>query len=181
MEAESSRLKARTTFSENKALLLDLRDLLKHDIAYDKCLKAVSPIQVTTKKKELDEAHVQDGLRSALTDELKALRLTIPVNLGFSTRKAKSFHKVIVEETDYSADIAKIISEGESRALALACFLAQIRQSPHAGIVVDDPVSSLDHNRRDFVAERLVTRNWLRHRASQNYEFGTGRLVQPAR
>lgn len=51
----------------------------------------------------------------------------------------------------------EVVSEGEYRALALACFLAQVRQqSSTAGIIVDDPVSSLDHDRRELVAHRLV-------------------------
>jgi energy-coupling factor transporter ATP-binding protein EcfA2 len=50
-----------------------------------------------------------------------------------------------------------ILSEGEFRALALACFLADIKSLPHhSGIIVDDPVSSLDHLRCTRVANRLV-------------------------
>jgi|ERR1035437_1332740 predicted RNA-binding Zn ribbon-like protein len=44
-----------------------------------------------------------------------------------------------------SARTSNILSEGEFRALALACFFVEIAEIPnHDGIVVDDPVSSLD-------------------------------------
>ncbi|MGX9389527.1 AAA family ATPase [Nitrobacteraceae bacterium UC4446_H13] len=50
-----------------------------------------------------------------------------------------------------------ILSEGEKRALALAGFLAELKEvGARHGIVVDDPVSSLDHARMESVAKRLV-------------------------
>src|SRR6185312_16244462 len=50
-----------------------------------------------------------------------------------------------------------ILSEGERRALALAGFLAELKEvGAKHGIVVDDPVSSLDHTRIEAVAKRLV-------------------------
>ena len=51
-----------------------------------------------------------------------------------------------------------MLSEGEQRALGLACFLADVNGQPvKHGIIVDDPVSSLDHVRIRQVADRLVT------------------------
>ena len=50
-----------------------------------------------------------------------------------------------------------MLSEGEQRALGLACFLADaVGQPVKHGIIVDDPVSSLDHVRLRRVANRLV-------------------------
>ncbi|WP_409268487.1 ParB family protein [Pseudomonas sp. KCJK9044] len=50
-----------------------------------------------------------------------------------------------------------ILSEGEQRAIAIASFLAEIKLGKgRGGIVLDDPVSSLDHCRRWEVAERLA-------------------------
>jgi ABC-type cobalamin/Fe3+-siderophores transport system ATPase subunit len=51
----------------------------------------------------------------------------------------------------------KILSEGEQWALALACFLAEVGgDSSKHGIIVDDPVSSLDLGRLRRVALRLA-------------------------
>src|SRR5208282_968117 len=51
----------------------------------------------------------------------------------------------------------KILSEGEQRAVALADFLTEIALNPaNAGIVLDDPVTSQDHQRKERVARRLV-------------------------
>jgi hypothetical protein len=51
----------------------------------------------------------------------------------------------------------EILSEGEQRSISIGCFLAELRQFSHKGaIVFDDPVSSLDHWRRQYVARRLA-------------------------
>ena len=52
-----------------------------------------------------------------------------------------------------SVDVGEVLSEGERRAVALAFFLAEVGVSEHGGgVVLDDPVSSLDHARRSYVA-----------------------------
>ena len=52
---------------------------------------------------------------------------------------------------------SSILSEGEFRGLALACFFAEIGMiEGHDGIIVDDPVSSLDHLHIHQVAKRLT-------------------------
>ena len=52
---------------------------------------------------------------------------------------------------------SKILSEGEQRALALACYLGEVAgDAANHGLIIDDPVSSLDHLRIRKVARRLV-------------------------
>lgn len=51
----------------------------------------------------------------------------------------------------------EIFSEGEQRALSLADFLTEVNLNPtSAAIVLDDPVTSLDHQRKIAIAKRLV-------------------------
>lgn len=50
-----------------------------------------------------------------------------------------------------------MLSEGEHRGVALAAFLAEISlQESESTVVFDDPVSSMDHGRREYVARRIV-------------------------
>ena len=52
---------------------------------------------------------------------------------------------------------SEILSEGEARVIAIAGFLAELRLAPHANaIVLDDPVSSLDHVFTWKIAARLA-------------------------
>ena len=60
-------------------------------------------------------------------------------------------------EIPTNRNIDEILSEGEQRAIALGAFLAELSLADHSfGIIFDDPVSSLDHWRRQHVARRLV-------------------------
>ena len=53
--------------------------------------------------------------------------------------------------------IVQVLSEGEQRTLAIAAFFAELKTIPLvSGLIFDDPVSSLDHMKREFVANRLV-------------------------
>src|SRR5690606_36597571 len=56
-----------------------------------------------------------------------------------------------------------VLSEAEQRMCALAYFFAELQQSGStSGIVLDDPVSSLDHNHRTAVARRIVEESAVR-------------------
>jgi energy-coupling factor transporter ATP-binding protein EcfA2 len=55
-----------------------------------------------------------------------------------------------------SVALEEILSEGEQRAMAIGSFLAELWVAGHKGaIVFDDPVSSLDHQRKRQIAKRL--------------------------
>jgi len=81
----------------------------------------------------------------------------IPLNLLDRGEGAQSVVEVALTAQQRIANNSEVLSEGEQRALALACFLAELSEigSDH-GIIVDDPVSSLDHTRMQAVAERLA-------------------------
>ncbi len=65
--------------------------------------------------------------------------------------------KIALEENCRSIDVGNIASEGEQRAIALACFLAELGQNPdRSTLIFDDPVSSLDQHNRKRIARRLV-------------------------
>lgn len=52
---------------------------------------------------------------------------------------------------------SEILSDGEQRVSALADFLTEARlDKNNSGIIFDDPVNSLDHDRRSIIAKRLV-------------------------
>lgn len=51
----------------------------------------------------------------------------------------------------------EVLSEGEQNVCALADFLSEVQlDKNNCGIIFDDPVTSLDHERKDVIAERLV-------------------------
>ena len=87
--------------------------------------------------------------------ECSALGFALPVKVKFSgdvgeTKKTLAFG-------NGKAAPSRVLSEGEQRAAALADFLveASLRGSVD-GIILDDPVNSLDHDRKEMIAKRLV-------------------------
>lgn len=54
-------------------------------------------------------------------------------------------------------DPSRVLSEGEQTAVALADFLTEIELNGSCvGVVFDDPVTSMDHMRKESIAQRLV-------------------------
>jgi wobble nucleotide-excising tRNase len=59
--------------------------------------------------------------------------------------------------TYQAGELVHIVSEGERRAVGLAFLLAELStMAADSGIILDDPVSSFDDDRRQFIAERLM-------------------------
>lgn len=87
-------------------------------------------------------------------------RSTVPtvydtVVLGSGTVGQHPYHLSLIARSDVPA--ADVLSEGEKTCVALAGFLAELETTNNgSGIVLDDPVSSLDHHYRLRVARKLV-------------------------
>ncbi|CUH78091.1 cytochrome c biogenesis protein CcmA [Tritonibacter multivorans] len=98
------------------------------------------------------------SLKTQLTEELETLKLShIPIDLSDRSAGPDSVIEVGLTAHQRVANNSDVLSEGEQRALALSCFLAElIEVGAEHGIIVDDPVSSLDHSRMEAVAKRLV-------------------------
>jgi hypothetical protein len=57
-----------------------------------------------------------------------------------------------------AVNLPRVFSEGEQRALGLAAFFTEAQlDTSQSALILDDPVSSLDHVRRYSVASRLAT------------------------
>ena len=109
--------------------------------------------QITALRKQL----VTEELERRIAEEIGALDLThLPFKVSDSSSGGKSLFSVGLHGAG-AVKNNQVLSEGEQRALALACFLAEIGgDDARYGIIVDDPVSSLDHLRIRKVAHRLV-------------------------
>lgn len=108
---------------------------------------------ITSLRKEL----TSPDLKARIEAEIADLALThIPFKFCDESEKGVSFFEVELA-TDKKAKKSRILSEGEQRALSLACFLAETHVAgKRSGIILDDPVTSLDHGRVRRVARRLI-------------------------
>ena len=125
-----------------------------------KALATTSTVGITRRNTEILKETVTEPLADAFAEHIRALALThLPVGVNSSGgEKGKAFHALTLEK-NASARVSTVdvLSEGEHRGVALAAFLAEISLQDSASTVVfDDPVSSMDHARREFVAIRIV-------------------------
>ena len=85
-----------------------------------------------------------------------------PLKVKISTmgKKGQTLKQITLESSPNAKEFAKpekVLSEGEKRAVALADFLTEVElDSTSNGIILDDPVTSLDLEWRETIAEMLV-------------------------
>lgn len=157
LRAKQTELSDRKQLSETIESIIERRNYLEEHHRLTECRSQCRSGTVTRRITDRRREILTPELKKSLRKELKRLQLThIPLDLSDHGKDAES---IIEIELEICQQINKsdILSEGEQRALALACFLAELHEigSDHA-IIVDDPVSSLDHGRMNAVAKRLA-------------------------
>lgn len=122
-----------------------------------KCSEAVGTLPVSRQITVLRRNLIMIGLKKAIVNEIHALDLShVPFEINDRSVEGQSLIAVDLKSTS-TVENSKVLSEGEQRALALACFLAETATSGGKhGLVIDDPVSSLDHGRIRRVAIRIA-------------------------
>ena len=109
---------------------------------------------LTEKESELFANVIAKDYRERFSDECNALDCNLPVEFHTQGQRGQTVRSLSIKG-GHSPD--KILSEGEQRAVALADFLTEIALNPaNAGIVLDDPVTSQDHQRKNRIARRLI-------------------------
>jgi hypothetical protein len=105
-----------------------------------------------TSKRASAEVLNRDFERS-FGEECQALRAP-RVSLDFPGREGEARRRKLLTPEH---GLGEILSEGEQKVIALADFLAEASLKPDKSpIIMDDPVTSLDHKRLKHVVDRLV-------------------------
>jgi energy-coupling factor transporter ATP-binding protein EcfA2 len=112
---------------------------------------------ISSKIADLMRTHVTSVVRDRFTRETERLRLDRVTLNELGVKKGTLRQQAAFVGARQSAPLPEVLSEGEQTALGLAGFFteAYLDQSC-SGLILDDPVCSLDHGRRARVAERLV-------------------------
>lgn len=157
LKTEQKELAGREALSKSLAAITALVERMKLKASLESCKKSLKTRPISDKSKELASKAVTSTLKTALDTEFKALGIEhVSTTLKDRNDKGKIKHRLVLN-LPTTIKIEDILSEGEQRAIALGSFLAELKMSGHTGgIIFDDPVSSLDHWRRENVAKRLV-------------------------
>lgn len=157
LQKQFNELDARVRLNQVKEAVLTAVSRLSHQGKLKNCLPAVRTNAISLKSSELAEQVVSKELAEALNREFKALGVSsLRVSLQSRASKGKALHKLKLELPQNRRPV-DILSEGEQSAIAIGSFLAEVGlNGGKGGIIFDDPVSSLDHRRRERVAKRLA-------------------------
>ncbi len=158
LEDELRELDARHAAIEEFAAYEAEVDRMRRLGAYEVALKETSTNTITRKSGELTRQTVTEKLIQGFRSEIAALKFRhIEVDLvEAGGGRGALYHKLALTRNP-GVTVAKVVSEGEARCLSVAAFFAELATGgASAPIVFDDPVSSLDHEWRERIAERLV-------------------------
>lgn len=116
---------------------------------------------ITEKHNELLKGLVTDRYVELFEEALRDMKRPVKVRVQTKGQKGRALKQIVLE--GYSSTRAsmatpdKVLSEGEKRAVALADFLTEVAlDDSSAAVVLDDPVTSLDHEWKEILAERFV-------------------------
>nr|WP_196767169.1 AAA family ATPase [Rhizobium leguminosarum] len=157
LKASQVEFKARKALHDNLDPILVRRTQVIDLIKLSGCIAPRHTAAISSKNTELCERHLTEDFRRQLEAEIKDLGIDyLPVIVKGKTDKGVSYVGPDLTKS-ITAKTSSILSEGEFRALSLACFFAEVNSiDGHDGIILDDPVSSLDHRHVRQVVTRIV-------------------------
>lgn len=133
--------------------ILDLIKKYKWAFAAENSLVAFRTNSLTAFQGFLFELHITEAYTKTFIAECSFLNAPPFVEILQQNKKLRTFRKLSIANKAAS----QILSEGEQRAISLADFLTEVQLNPNnRGVIFDDPVTSLDHQRRAIIADRLV-------------------------
>lgn len=150
-------LQSRKWLSEHRAAIEEEVTRLKLLNQIQEAKKSTNTKALSQKKGELAEALITDAFVQRFNAELKALSASqVKVELVKSkVSKGRVLHKLQLRGASNNG-LADVLSEGESRIVSIAAFLADVTGRTYpAPFVFDDPISSLDQNYEEAVVQRL--------------------------
>ena len=158
MAAELAELEDREKLGSFVAAVKSEIGRLADAAKFDNALSDCDTTGITRKAGEVAELIVTNALRSAFSEHLSAFGFSTPpveVKRGRGEYGQHPHQISLLAKPNVPA--GAVLSEGEKTCVALAGFLAELETTRNrSAIVLDDPISSLDHMYRGRVADGLV-------------------------
>lgn len=157
------KIQAYISYLEQKKQTSTLKEKIREYIDFLRWKNAISKISfsvvkgsITRKKTEIMEELVVSEYVKIFNDETNRLDCNFGLKIDTHGRDANTV-KGLKLEFAQGFNPSDILSEGEQTVSALADFLAEARiNKNNAGVIFDDPVTSLDHGKRSIIAQRLA-------------------------
>jgi len=151
-------LKQKTFLAHKEKLALrftDIETLHKNLIWVNKAIKFNKQgykTQSTNTEKRLSKQYFNADYIKSFNDECEKLEGKFGIEIDARSSDAQSNRQLFLKGKDPSS----ILSEGEQKVIALADFFAETNITTiNKGVVFDDPVTSLDEERKKVIAKRI--------------------------
>jgi energy-coupling factor transporter ATP-binding protein EcfA2 len=156
LPVEQAMLRTRVQELDRRRQIIAEAGALREKHAYLRAAKQLETATLTHQHNKFAKLAITGPLIGAVKEELAAFgSFSDRIEVLVAGSKGRSVLRVRLKGSNQKP--AQVLSEGEHRAVALALFLAEVRQRGGASvIIVEDPVSSLDHHWRDELAHRLA-------------------------
>lgn len=158
LEAQLLELNSRRALAESVDEVRDFVAAMRDHQRFKSARSAINTRNSSEKASELHAKHITERYTRVVDEELVALgfRRRKPILVPKTSKATVEVTPLVSEELKH-IPAERVFSEGERTAIALACFLAELRLGDDpSGLIFDDPISSLDHGFREYVARRLV-------------------------
>jgi hypothetical protein len=153
----AAKLQGQVTLASAVSAVMAEFDRLKSKAKIEAAKRATDTGAITRKASELTRDYVTREVRDQFTRESERLRLRRTTLNDTSSKKGRLLHRPALLGASGGASVCKVLSEGEQTALGLSgLFTEVVFDDTKSAVILDDPVTSLDHQRRSLVARRLV-------------------------
>jgi energy-coupling factor transporter ATP-binding protein EcfA2 len=149
---------ARIRLFESRAALQDEVARLKERRMLQAAQSQVVTTAITAKSTQLTKQYAGEVIKDSFvreTERLRLRRVTIR-DLGGNKGQLEQQPGLLGAKAS-GVQAAQVLSEGEQTAMGLAGFFTEAAfDTTRSALILDDPVTSLDHVRRKYVAARLA-------------------------
>lgn len=157
LEAEYVLLKHRkilkSGFEKVRKTVLNLQWIDAAEIAK----KAIRTKPITDKQKQLTEMILARNFKANILGECEKLGFKMPIDLKITGEAGQTKHEIGLANCQAKVKPSEVLCEGEQNALAIADFLTEVAMDENIqGLIFDDPVTSMDYERKELIACRLV-------------------------
>ncbi len=156
-QSEEQCLRDQIAMRDGRDLIEAERTRLQKVAALNSKFSEANTRSITDKASELTRKYVTKEASCRFTRETDRLGLDRVTFKATKARQGALLHKAEFLDARPGTSLVEVLSEGEQTALGFAGFLTEAHfEASKSALVFDDPVSSLDHMKRESVARRIV-------------------------
>lgn len=156
-EAQERQLCDQIAMRDGRQLIENERTRLQSKDKLDKKLSETNTRSITMKVGELTRTYVTEEADEFFTREAQNLGLEHVRFRATKARQGSQLHKADFRDARTGTKLTDVLSEGEQTSLGFVGFLTEAHFEPSkSALIFDDPVSSLDHMKRESFARRIV-------------------------